>query len=259
MVRAGTARVKALWTLLFLGLAIAPSVASEPEAIQTSIPQILQSPKAYANKIVRIDGQVDNCISLSCNICPTEMTNATFDTRKCLALEFEGFRDEGGAVGASELMDKAFRFAVVTLEARFLPACLGIDGAVCTDRATVLFDARVLALHARKTNQDGIVSSYDFGQLVAPSASEQSAMQSEIELLEPYSKLERKYFLVTDPQARPDKVLAIGLSCVCFEKTCEGKWPTRFFGGFDGVGNPYSCVLMEKHSVGWRVLPDPDF
>src|ERR1700685_3391120 len=56
--------------------------------------QLLQSPERYASKVVRVVGQVDNCVSLTCNLCPVDMTNATFDANKCLGLEFDGF-DEG--------------------------------------------------------------------------------------------------------------------------------------------------------------------
>jgi len=220
--------------------------------VQTSLQQLLQSPKSFADRYVRTTGQVDNCFGFTCNLCPAEMTNATFDVRKCLGVSFYGFS------GADGLMDRAFRFAVVTLDARFDPACLD-EKVICLDRVSELIDARVVEVQSRHSALDGIVSWHDEGNLIPASAADEQGMKAELDGLgsppDPTRKDDMRYFVLDDRTGRRKT----GLACICVEKICEGHWPTRLFRGFNSVGNPFSCSLMEKFDVGWRITSDENF
>lgn len=115
-------------------------------------------PQVYAGQHVRVTGQLDYCWNMSCGLCPLEATPANPQRERCLAISFDRMRAKPGSWGAD--MDGAFRYADVTINARFDPACLGPD-VVCTDRASVLLAARVEQVHRRRRSRDGIVSRPD--------------------------------------------------------------------------------------------------
>jgi len=228
-----------------------PSWADVPSPVQTSIQKLLRSPQPYSNKIVRVTGQIDNCFGFTCNICPDEMTDRTFDAKQCLGVSFEGYASENA--NAYALMDKAFRFAVVTLDARFDPACLDTEKSVCLDRVSELFEARVVKVQSRHSALDGIVSWYHEGTLLTASLVDERDMQTEVGAVLPLAKDEEVRFFVVDYEDPTRQ--KTGLACLCPGKTCEGRWPTRFFWGFSSVGSPFSCVLMKKLNIGWRIIP----
>lgn len=254
-----------------------------PLPVPVTIEQLLANPDHYAMKDVRITGQVDNCISFTCNLCPADMTRETLDLKKCIGMSFTGYRPEGEGmaqdVAASRTetgMENLFRFATVTLDAFFNPACLtnkayNRDGSVqvdarnivltvvCTDRATVLEDARVIDLHARKSARDGLVSYYDFGPLVEADA----AMAGEIravwaDRLKDVKANDLKVFLLPASPYGDDKAIdRDALVCECRIDDCSGKWPTRYFGGFDTPGNPFACNEVYRRNGVWVVAAEP--
>lgn len=220
--------------------------------VSATIDQLIKSPKSYAGKTVRLEGQFDNCIAFNCNLCPIDMTRETFDRKKCLVTDFDEFSGKE-VYGAQQPMEPVFRFATVTMDAGFYPGC--IDGTLlCTDKAVVLSDARVIAVHSRKNALNGLVGGYDFGPLVAADPEDQKQMQSEIDGLPDYPAKDQTRFFVNTGENSPNSSAA-GLACVCLAQSCEQQWPTRFFGGFDSAANPFRCWHLEKLPIGWRVVP----
>jgi hypothetical protein len=240
--------------LLVAALSLVPIAAFAGDAlpISATIAQVLKSPNMYDKKIVRLEGQIDNCFGFTCNLCPEEMTGASFDIKKCLGVSFYGFS------GVDRLMERAFRFAVVKLDARFDPSCLE-DKVICLDRVSELFDARVVEVRSRHSASDGIVSWHDEGNLVPATPIDEQGMKTELDAMgsppDPALKSGMHYFILDDQTGRRKT----GLACICREQTCEGRWPTRLFWGFNSIGNPFSCSLMEKFDAGWRITADENF
>jgi hypothetical protein len=214
------------------------------EDLVRSPPQKLQS--------IRVLGQVDNCFDFTCNLCPVSMTDREFSHDKCLGLSFEGFASGGRSV--TSLMDRAFRFATVVLDAQYDPTCVPSPSKefICTDKASVITHARVIEVRSRKSALDGIVTWYNVGRLVEPSAEDREAMMQKVALQwSPDFKM--RVFRIVDPQYIQEK--EAGLGCVCLEDSCEGRWPARYFYGFESTANPFECLVMVKKSSEWQFEP----
>jgi hypothetical protein len=249
---------------LISNAAFADEIQERAAAPTVTFEQLFKSPGDYANKFVRIRGQVDNCFSMTCNLCPENMTAETFDRFKCLGLEFDGYGDGRSGNRTALLMEQAFRFAIVTINVKFDPTCLYSmlpnrnpkTVPICLDRQTILESARVETVHARKSALDGIVSWYDFGPLREPdSEAERLALLNGFkEALSPNSSADIRVFLMDGKGIpRPEDVEALGLGCICTERSCEGNWPKRWFLGFDSPANPVECQSMEKVKGTWHL------
>jgi hypothetical protein len=245
--------------------------AGSSDPMPVTLQELIRTPDTYAMKEVRLRGQLDNCLSFSCHFCPEEMTDEAYDLSKCLALGFDDFSSSGGqpSVRTSELLEQAFRFAIITIDAKFDPTCLTNEGyravheikgkaetvVICTDRATVLRLARVQQVHFRKSALDGIVSWYQIGDLKSPGASDESEMRSASELELADFKGETRMFLVSGDLQMESGWQAEGLGCRCVEANCEGHWPNRAFLGFESPGNPFICWNLLKIKGHWQEVP----
>jgi hypothetical protein len=244
--------VAAIIAAIFSIPAPTASLAADTAPIKTTVDQIIKSPKSFAGKLVRLEGQFDNCISLNCNLCPSDMSRDTFDRNKCLATAFDEF-DGGGSYGAQQPMEPVFRFATVILDAWFDPGCM--DGtAFCTDKAVVLSGARVLSVLSRKNALNGLIGDYDMGPLTIAGNDDAKQMKNEVAALPDFPTKMEAHFFVSTREPWPGST-ATGLACFCLAQSCEGRWPTRVFGGFDTPSNPFRCWHLEKVVVGWRVMP----
>jgi hypothetical protein len=105
----------------------------------------------YAGKVVRVTGKLDQCYAWECSLCPEGMTTANADQRQCLALDFHTLMP-GTGFGEEE-QEKIFRFASVTLTARFDPSCWK---GLCLDRPSVLYGAVVESVQNRRSSRDGL-------------------------------------------------------------------------------------------------------
>jgi hypothetical protein len=242
---------------------IAGCASVQGTASNVTIEELIAKAEVYRDKTVVVRGQLDNCTSLTCNLCPEDMTNGTFDRNKCLGLEFDGFGPSGSWATSrtAQAMEKAFRFATVTLSAHFDPTCLtGKDPSdpkatvVCTDRASALYDAIVQKVHSRKNGDTGIVSWYDFGVLSAPTDNDRRTMLALLNDLDPNNKRPLALFVVPHDSI-PDNVEAEGMGCYCLIDSCEGKWPRKWVGGFSNYGNDFYCFEMQKKHGVWSFLP----
>ena len=128
----------ALLTAALSGCATLPG--GEPVALD----RLRAEPDAYAGRVVRVRGTMDECQVMSCHICPEGRTPGSTSKAGCLAVAFA--RPADGPL---------HRHATITLDARFDPACLQ---QLCLDRASVLLDARVARVHRRAEGGAGRAS-----------------------------------------------------------------------------------------------------
>lgn len=248
---------------LFAALACVASGA-HAAPVNATIAQILAKPDRYANQIVRLRGQIDNCISFTCHICPEDMTQARFDASRCLSMEFAGDGNAWLKNRTEDAAERFYRFATVTATGRFDPTCLMRDlmsglkadddmVVVCTDRATVLLDVHVEAVHSRKSALDGIVSGYHFGTLQEAPPTQRAEIEARLRDITIGDRQHRKIFLVSPDPTFDADVRAQALDCLCLEQSCERRWPTRWFGGFDSSANPFFCYALEEMGGAWRI------
>ena len=131
------------------------ALLAQCSASATSAPlspdELRAHPGNYAGKTVQIKGKLTECAGWECSICPEEMTTETRDADRCLPLEFRSLM-KGAGFGA-DAREATFRFASVTINARFDPACWR---GLCTDRAPVLFDADVVETLQRRKSRSGL-------------------------------------------------------------------------------------------------------
>lgn len=250
-----------------LSLAPAAVLAKDDAPIPVTIDQLIKSPDSYANKIVRIEGQIDNCEYDSCNLCSTDATEATANLENCLGIKFDGYSEGIAGLRTSAAMERIFRFATVIMDAKFDPACIANYQPpevakkakfVCLDRVTVLSDARVEKVLSRKSALDGIVNFYRYGRLIAPPIDDRKAMLAELARWHDAKTLGKFVLFLIPMQDEPVSPTpeAGGLACICIEQSCEGRWPTRWFAGFQSAANPFACEKLYKFRDGWRVASE---
>jgi hypothetical protein len=164
-----------------------PSFSDAAEAPRVSILDLKRNPSLYEQRVVRVQGQFDQCAGATCNLCPVEMTKATLNENQCLPL---GFRSENGSSPEGNfppLMHRLYRFSTVTLEATFTSLCLRDENAnplsdvLCTGWPANLYSPRILEVHSRKSASDGLITMWgDIGPLIAPASDDREAMQQEL-------------------------------------------------------------------------------
>jgi hypothetical protein len=256
MVRQLVLRILAL---AFIALAVSlPSIAEAAQASRVTIQELKKNWNRYNGKTVQVRGQIDGCGTFdACQICPEDMTNATFDSIKCLLIAFVPDVNRSALdLQTNFLMQEAHRFATVTVIAHFNGTCLGPD-VLCNDGPADLNDARVLEIHSRKSAVDGLLGGRPLGRLMPVLLDERAEMLAEFTAVLPlYSGSPSEVFranLEDDLKDNPD--LPNGVVCVCLERSCEGHWPTQLIERINSPANPFHCWMMIKKESGWRVLP----
>ena len=245
-----------IWVLACAAASLAgPAAATSPR--QHTLAELLGAPERYRDRFVRVRGQVDNCIGSSCNLCPEEMTQTSFDRTRCLAVRFHGEEGELPESRAAWLVQAAHRFATITVDAWFDPSCLpGVKPELDCTGALGLREARIVSVHSRKTAREGLVSWASIGDLVPAPESEQAAMLAAYESAG-FDGSESSAFLVK-PTGWLFEKRTVGLVCACLEQSCRDRWPTRYFGGLDSPANPFLCRFMTKGPGGWAYGASPD-
>ncbi len=213
-----------------------------------SLDQLRGNPQVYSGKMVRVAGQLDQCRSMSCNLCPTEATPAAPLAERCLALSFHRFRGANGKAGAD--MDAAFRYADLVVVARFDPSCL--EG-VCTDRATVLHDARVEQVMKRRQSREGLIHRPD--PLLPAPANEAAAVQALLQT----TRNDVPPLPVRVFATRSDPRLQTG-AVVCWATWSPDEpieWPTSWQGALTArsTEDPYRCSTAAKAASRWVLEP----
>lgn len=262
-----------LLTLAVALLAGVPAMAAQ--APRLTIDELIKNGARYQNRVVQLRGQLDNCYG-ACSFCPEGTTRETLRDTLCLSLVF-GPQVPGDlrlSRSANDLMTAMYRFAVVTIEARFTADCIfrdgklvyansarpGADEGICFSVGPVdLSFGRVLQVHARKTVLDGLIDTqWIYDELVPAEPGERTEMLAEFEST--VGSINPEVFAVKDKQMAADFAVDgsnyDGVGCWCFEASCEGRWPTHLVFGMNSPASPFRCWLMRKTPNGWRVLPD---
>ena len=138
-------------TVGWIARAVLPPRSTGNSQVAATIEQVRAHPESLVGKKVKLTGRLDECFAWECSICPEAMTAQTPDSNKCLALEFRPLVNGTGF--GEEQQEEVFRFSSVILEADFNPSCW--TGG-CTDRQTVLSNARVLTVVKRRASKDGL-------------------------------------------------------------------------------------------------------
>ncbi len=244
--------------LLLCIVGVAPA-ASAP--MSATLAQLHSHPARYAGKLVRLRGQLDSCLGYACDLCPETMTPQNNEGALCLQVSFDGYpigyADDAAATVSGD-MQRLFRFATVTLEARFDPTCLpnykppgGL--VVCSDYPSALLDARVIAVHARRTARDGLVAvRHDLGDFRIPVPDDARAMRQAYLAAFPNAQSDFRVFL--DPVVDPAAEETSGKICVCRDGVCDGKWPIRTSDAIDTPANPFDCYRLLKRKDAWIFL-----
>jgi hypothetical protein len=123
----------------------------QQNAVVADVSQLRSEPGKFSGRLVRLTGKLDECYQWECSLCPEKMTTAGADAKRCLPLDFRPLM-KGTGFGERET-EGVFRFASVTLVAKFDPTCLQ---GTCLDRGTVLSNADVVAVQQRRSSRDGL-------------------------------------------------------------------------------------------------------
>lgn len=234
---------------LLAALLNAPAHAEVAKPVNVTLDQLKADPQAFAGRMVELSGQLDECWSFTCHLCPAEATAAQPMWERCLAISFDRFAGPGGGRGAGAEMDSAFRYADVTLVALFDPTCLA---GLCTDRASVLRDARVQQVTRRRRSNDGLMHERDpLTPLGTAGAAPVAALVRSASPDGPVPPA-RVFAVSSDPLAKDEAVL-----CVSRPGADESTWPQTFRGAMSArsTEDQYRCWMARKTERGWSLEP----
>jgi hypothetical protein len=260
---------KTAFQSLVVGLALIvsalPNVSEAAQSPTLTISQLKQNWQRYDGRTVQLRGQFGGCGAV-CDFCPLGMTNATYDPFRCIQLFFGRQNSDPTERVVHILTGQVYRFAEVTIEARFNAVCLldemghFVGDMACTDGPANLDNVRVLTVHARRPIPNVVFGGTPEPLVPAPPA-ERDAMLAEYRAINPTDlPWPVEMFLVqypkeepgTIPDPYPDPQRPDGLGCMCLTDLCEGRWPKMLL---VGPADPYQCWFMRKTANGWRVMP----
>ncbi len=258
-----------------LAFLVAYPAQAEESAVEVSIAKVLKTPGTYHGKLVRVRGVLNECISMTCMLCPSAPGKLPTDTKACFGVEFEP------VVEASKL-EGLYRFAEITAEGRYDATCDPQGRAdpyseqnqtmvVCTDRATDFMMTRVIDVHKRWPATQGFLTEYRGWQLTMASTEEAKAVIVSYNALQLYDSdmIQRhddeayKVFRVTRednepviPETNPLPSRDEAVLCKCIDDSCAGKWPKLTGHLYPTVANPYRCAAAVRVGKDWRFLPE---
>lgn len=251
----------AMWSLAlavgFLATSIYANAASS--VIETSIKDINKFPRQFDGKTLRFRGVMNECKSLTCNICTSaEQPN----DENCLGIAFSthdprSSHDDASyrvEYAAKSLLEKIYRFAEITVEGTYDATCAPEPDVVkaCTDRATTFTAHTIVAVHKRFSASKGLFSMYE-GDPLKPVSSNDSR-----EVIHSYRALLKKWELEEEKGAMylvlRDTILGTdeAIICECLEGTCAGEWPTMSGRAYtESPANPFTCTPARKIDGKW--------
>jgi hypothetical protein len=249
-----------MWRPLFFFLVLV-CAAGTAQARTLTVAELQHDARRLDGQMVTVRGQIDSCSAWYCEICPEDVREQGA-LYQCLSVVFtpQGNHDFWhSGLHEEKLYEKLYRFATVTLTARFSAMCVydangnPVGSVVCSDGPAALDDAHVVAVHARKTAQTGLASADDVRPLRPATADEAAAMAPELNLsVQHASDMGPRAFFIAVHE-KNDRPGLGGLGCVCLVDNCDGRWPVRTVGDDNGPGNPFICWNMWKSPAGWRV------
>jgi hypothetical protein len=236
-----------VWRRASIGAALlfaASATAENLQPMRATLDQLRAHPNEFAGRFVELSGQVDECSSMSCHLCPMEATPAHPEWNRCLAIDFDRFRGGNRNWGAD--MDGAFRYADVRVVAKFDPTCLT---APCLDRASVLLGARVKQVMRRRSSNQGLIERRE-GLTAAPAALA-AAVARLVRSGLPQEPLRpvQVFTMEADPLGRPNAI-------VCKARPgAPVEWPKTFEGAilFRSTEDRWQCWIAVKRPSGWAL------
>jgi hypothetical protein len=237
--------------LRLLSLALLALGPTTPANVQTTtLDELRINRHAFAGRMVRVTGQLDQCWNTGCSLCPLEATPQNPLRPRCLAIDFDRFAGGEDNRGAGREMEAAFRYADITVTAKFDPACL--DGP-CLDRGSVLMDARVEQVTRRRRSRDGLGNAKE-SLLPAP-----TGVASVIEeLVRPTGFQVPRYPVRIFTTASDPKALHSAVACVWPRASETPEWPTTYLGAIvaRSTEDYYWCWRATNDRGRWRVVPN---
>lgn len=231
-------------------LLLAASTSAAPVATTTDA--IRARPAMFEGKWVRLRGQIDQCTNFDCSICPEEATPTNPLADRCLRLSWDRQRGSESENGAD--FDPIYRYATVDLVARFKRACLQ---GVCTDRAPVLLDSRVVAVLKRRTSAEGLNGRRHVNRIIEAPAEAAAPLIALIRRDRQPGNYGPFYRVFTGPDD-PDIVRSAIVCRSRGEAGAPGAWPTDQTSALiaRSTEDSFKCFFAERSDGHWFIRPD---
>ena len=216
--------------------------------------------KQLHGKTVRVTGEINECISLTCQIC-----DGPSESDACLPLNLYAYSPT-----ERRLVEELYRFARITVDARVDATCeLGhypdlekptdFIEFICTDRSSALEDAHVVSVDERQPARAGRFDGYKGGLLQEADAATYDTIGKLLASMNPYDKGDEyhlrengiRVYNEREPEPLPDGSKYFYV-CMCGEHSCEGRWP-EYSGQavIPSPANPYICSTARKVGDNW--------
>lgn len=238
---------------MIIALALAAAAPAVAGPVVTNVDAIRAAPDLFEGKWVRLRGQIDQCMHYGCAICPEEATPANSQMQRCLRLDWDRQRGSERERGAD--FDPIYRYASVDFVARFDGACLQ---GMCSDRASVLRDARGLAVLKRRPSAEGLNARRSIERMVdAPEA----AARPLIELLRhggesgPSGPYYRVFAAPDDPNIEKSAIVCRSSGG---EQSAPGMWPVDQQSAIlaRSTEDRFRCFFADRNGGQWFIHPD---
>lgn len=226
--------------MLSMLAAFAASIALSAPAKPTTIEAIRSNPGQFDGQWVRVQGQLNQCTTNDCALCPEEVAG-------CLALDWDRQRGSEGEIGAN--FDPVYRYASVDLVAYFDKSCF--ERGACLDRAPVLRQARVLRVLKRRPSSEGLNGRRRIDRIVeAPAGEAKRLIAVATANMPPLGYRWRVFAGADDPQIRKSAIL-----CRTLGREGEpGTWPADETGAFwPSSEDVFKCFFAQRKQDGWHI------
>ncbi|WP_161989136.1 hypothetical protein [Sphingomonas glacialis] len=171
---------------------------------------------------------------------------------RCLSLSWDWQRGTTPARGFS--FDAVYRYATVELIARFDKSCLGKE-VICTDRASVLLDARAIHVLKRRPSALGLGSRSERDRLVdapAETTADLTTLLADGFERGPAGPDYRAYAYQSDPVAAKAAVI-----CRSYGKDDNAKWPIDAAAVLaPSSEDRFRCYWADRSDGRWFIHPD---
>ena len=228
-------------TLIGCALGLHVVSSQDPQnAVKADIASVRADPGKYADRLVQLTGKLDQCFGWECSLCPEAAITGRANAKQCLPLEFRPIMPGTGFGGAEK--EGIFRFASVTLLAKFDPSCW--QGS-CLDRQVVLEDADVISVQRRRSSRDGLWLGSPTPLREAPAPVSTAILAEALKAGFPTAP-EMKVFSVQGDQE---------MAVVCWTSVGTESWPNSLEGALDAKSTYdfYQCSPVRRVEDRWIV------
>lgn len=252
MPTAGLALVTGIAKDLKMLVSFLAALAASAAPIATTTDSIRADPARFEAQWVQLRGQLNQCTSFDCAICPEEATPADPQPERCLRLSWDRQRGSDSERGAN--FDPIYRYASVELVARFDGACLR---GICTDRSPVLMDSKVVRVLKRRTSAEGLNDRRNIDRMVeapAEAAAPLIALISQGRSPGDNGPFYRVFAGTTDPNIEKSAILCRSRG----DGDARGAWPTDQNSAVfaPSTEDSFKCFFARKTDGQWFISPD---